>query len=74
MADDDERDELRDYTVSTIIEKVVEAVVGIAWRRVNVWLDEQDAHRSGEARREFNQRFAAALAKQDSVAPAKPVT
>lgn len=56
----------RDVIIASVIEHSIEAVVGVLWTRTNARLAEADAHRSGDAQREFNERFGAALEKGKS--------
>lgn len=49
------------YARGVIIEKTVEAVVGVLWTRANAWLAERDRHASGETRRACFRRWGKAL-------------
>ncbi len=56
-----------EYALAVLLEKGIEAVVEIGTARIAAQLEEWRRHESGEAEREFEARFDAALAGEPEI-------
>ena len=65
MSDEPSEPTLGDHARYVLIEETIKVILTISWKRIEQWLHDRDRHRSGEARREFFERFDKALSPQE---------